>query len=161
MQKITPFLWFDRNCEEAVNFYVSLFPNSRIITTTHYDKAASEASHMPEGMVMMVVFNLNGFDFMAMNGGPAFKMNAAVSFMIECDTQEQIDHYWNAFKDGGKEIECGWIVDKFGMTWQVDPSILGKYMTDPDKEKASRVMQAMLKMKKIVIADLEKAYRGE
>lgn len=161
MKKITPFLWFNTNAEEAVKFYVSLFPNSTITAVTHYDKASSEAAHMPEGMVLTMVFTLNGHEFMAINGGPAFTMNGAVSFMIECDTQEEIDHYWNAFKEGGKEIECGWIVDRFGMTWQVVPTILGQYTTDPDKEKASRVMQAMLKMKKIEIEPLEKAYRGE
>ena len=161
MKKITPFLWFDKNAEEAVTFYVSLFPDSNITTLTRYDAASAAAAKMPESSVLTMVFNLNGYDFMAINGGPHMQMNGAVSFMIECDSQEEIDRYWNAFKEGGKEIECGWITDRFGMTWQVVPTILGQYMTDPDKEKAGRVMKEMLTMKKIEIAPLEKAYRGE
>ncbi|MBX4206339.1 VOC family protein [Candidatus Parcubacteria bacterium] len=161
MKKITPFIWFDKNAEEAANFYISLFPDSKITALTHYDKAGAEASKMPEGLVMTVSFSLSGTDFMALNGGPHFQLNGAVSFMIECDTQEEIDHFWYAFADGGKEIECGWVVDKFGMTWQVVPTILGRYMTDPDKEKAGRVMKAMLKMKKLEIEPLQRAYDGE
>lgn len=161
MKKITPFIWFDRNAEEAANYYVELFPNSKITALTHYDANAAAASGMPEGLAMTVGFNLNGTYFLSINGGPHYKLNGAVSFMIECDTQEEIDHYWNSFADGGTEMDCGWVIDRFGMTWQVVPAILGQYMTDPDKSKAGRVMQAMLKMKKMDIAAFEKAYRGE
>ena len=161
MKKITPFIWFDTQAEEAANYYTKLFPNSKIDAITHYDANSAAASKKPEGSVLTVSFTLDGNPFMAMNGGPQFQLNGAVSFMIECETQEELDRYWYAFADGGKEIECGWVVDRFGMTWQVVPKILGEYMTDPDKEKAKRVMAAMLKMKKLEIEPLQRAYDGE
>jgi predicted 3-demethylubiquinone-9 3-methyltransferase (glyoxalase superfamily) len=159
--KLTPFLWFDKNAEEAVNYYMSIFPNSEIKTTVRYDANAAKASNMPEGLVLTIGFALNGTDFAAMNGGPHFKMNSAISYVIPCETQEEIDHFWSRLGEGGQEMDCGWVVDKFGMTWQVTPTILPKYLSDPDQEKAGRVMQAMLTMKKLEIEPLEKAYRGE
>jgi predicted 3-demethylubiquinone-9 3-methyltransferase (glyoxalase superfamily) len=161
MQKITPFLWFDKNAEEAVNYYVSVFPNSKIKELTHYDVAGAQASGQPEGGVMTIGFSLNGTDFAAINGGPHFKFSGAVSFVILCDTQEEVDHFWSALSEGGQEMDCGWVTDKFGLTWQVTPVILPKYLGDPDKEKAGRVMKAMLTMKKIDIAELERAAQGE
>ncbi|MBX4181466.1 VOC family protein [Candidatus Parcubacteria bacterium] len=159
-QKISPCIWFDHEGEDAAKYYVSLFPNSEITHITHHDAASAEASKMPEGSVLTVSFNLGGNEFMAINGGPHFKLNSAVSFMIECETQEEIDHYWNSFSEGGQIMDCGWVIDRFGMTWQVVPAILGRYMVDPDKEKAGRVMKAMLKMQKLEIAPLQAAYEG-
>lgn len=161
MKKITPFIWFDTQAEDAANFYVSLFPDSKITSITHYDANAAARAKKLEGSVLTVSFELDGNPFMAINGGPQFPLNEAVSFMIECETQEEIDHFWYAFADGGREIDCGWVVDKFGLTWQVVPAVLGRYLTDPDKEKAARVMKAMLTMKRLEIAPLEEAYRGE
>jgi predicted 3-demethylubiquinone-9 3-methyltransferase (glyoxalase superfamily) len=142
MQKITPFLWFDGNVEEAVKFYTSVFKNARVI------------SQNP----MTATFEIEGQEFMALNGGPQFKFNEAVSFFIKCETQDEVDYHWNALTaDGGREGKCAWLKDKFGVSWQVVPKALGRYLSDPDREKANRVMQAMLKMNKIIIADLDKA----
>lgn len=148
MQKITPFLWFDGNAEEAMNFYLSVFKNSKQVS----------AMPGPGGTVMGVTFELDGLEFIGLNAGPMFKFNEAVSFFIKADTQEEIDYYWQRLTaDGGEESMCGWLKDKFGLSWQVVPSVLGELLGHPDRERAGRAMQAMLKMKKIIIADLEKA----
>lgn len=170
MQKITPFIWFKAKAEDAVGYYVSIFADapgkkegdSEIVSTTYYDRASSKASGMPEGSVMTVEFKLQGQDFVAINGGDYFKLSGAISFVVNCHTQEEIDYFWEKLSDGGEKSVCGWIGrDKFGVTWQITPVVLGKYLNDPNKEKASRVMKAMLKMDKIVIDDLEKAYAGK
>lgn len=160
MQKITPFFWFDTQAEEATEFYVSVFPNSKIGDSLRHDAASAQASGMKEGMVLTVSFTLDGQEFGALNGGPLFKFSEAISFVINCETQEEIDHYWDKLVAGGTESQCGWLKDKFGVSWQVVPGVLTRYLSDPDKAKALRVMQEMLQMKKIVIADLVKAYEG-
>ncbi len=148
MQKITPFLWFDGNAVEAMDFYLSVFKNSK--------KTAIMPG--PDGAVMGVTFELEGLEFQGLNAGPMFRFNEAVSFFVKSDTQEEIDYYWEKLTaDGGEESMCGWLKDKFGLSWQIVPPILGKLLGNPDREKASRVMQAMMQMKKIIIADLEKA----
>jgi predicted 3-demethylubiquinone-9 3-methyltransferase (glyoxalase superfamily) len=148
MQKITPFLWFDGNAEEAMNFYLSVFKNSKQIATMPG----------PGGSVMGVTFELEGLEFQGLNAGPMFRFNEAVSFFVKSDTQEEIDYYWEKLTaDGGEESMCGWLKDKFGLSWQIVPPILGKLLSDPDREKAGRAMQAMMKMKKIIIADLQNA----
>ncbi|MBK9247511.1 MAG: VOC family protein [Ignavibacteria bacterium] len=149
-QKIFPYLWFNGNLEEAVRFYTSTFSNSRILSM----------NIIPEN-ISMATFELEGLQFMALDGGPYYAFSPAVSFYIHCDTQDEIDNFWNAFIDGGgQELQCGWLTDKFGVTWQIIPSILGKLMTDPDTERSNRVVQAMLKMKKIIIADLLQAHEN-
>lgn len=169
MQKITPFLWLEKDAEQAAKFYVELFSamdnNSRILNTTHYNEASAEVSGMPKDSVMTVEFELDGQKFVAINGGPTsaedqFKFTPAISFVINCKTQEEIDYFWEKLSaDGGESWMCGWIKhDKYGITWQVTPEILDKLLSDPDKEKSERVMQAMLKMKKIEIAKLLEAY---
>lgn len=145
MSNITPFLWFDNQAEEAARFYTSVFQNSRITSTSP----------------MMVTFELEGKPFMALNGGPQFKFNEAISFFISCQTQQEVDSYWTRLTaDGGSESQCGWLKDKYGLSWQVVPEALGRYLGDPDQGKSQRVLQAMLKMNKIVIADLDGAYAG-
>ncbi len=161
MKKITPCIWFDQEAEEAANLYIKLFPNSKINSVTHVDPVVAEVSKLPEGQVLTVAFELNGNHFLGLNGGPVFPLNNSVSFIIECETQEEIDHFWYAFADGGQEMDCGWVKDRFGMAWQVTPAKMGEWMTDPDKEKVMRVNTEMLKMKKLEIEPLEKAYRGE
>ncbi|HWD17906.1 MAG TPA: VOC family protein [Verrucomicrobiae bacterium] len=153
-QKITPFLWFDSNAEEAVQFYLSVFKNSKRTDVRHY----GEAGPRPKGSVMTVTFELEGMEFIALNGGPVFKFTPAVSFFVRCDTQEEVDHLWSALSAGGTEIQCGWLTDKHGLSWQIVPAILGDYLQDPDPVKANRVMQAMLQMIKLDIAALKKAY---
>jgi len=160
MQKITPFLWYDHEAEEAANFYVSIFPNSKIVTVTRYPKEAEEASGKKAGEVMTVDFELNGQRFTAINGGPPFKLTEAVSFVIECENQEEIDYYWSRLSEGGEENVCGWLKDKFGLSWQVTPRILMEMIADPDAEKVGKAMKEMLKMKKIIIKDLEEALKG-
>ena len=151
MKKITPFLWFDNQAEEAMNFYVSVFKNSK----------AGEVSRGPDGNVFSVSFHLDGQDFFAMNAGPQFKFNEAISFFVDCQTQVEVDYYWNTLSaDGGEESMCGWVKDKFGLWWQIVPTALGEYMNDPDPAKAQRVTQAMLKMRKIDIEGLKRAYDG-
>ncbi len=156
MQLITPFLWFDNNAEEAMNFYVSVFKNSKVKRITRY----GEAGPGPAGTVMTVEFELNGQEFVGLNGGPQFKFTEAVSFTVRCATQEEIDYYWDKPSEGGEKSRCGWLKDKFGLWWQVEPSLLGDMMADKDPEKAKRVMQAMLKMDKIDIEPLKRAYDG-
>ena len=154
MQKITPFLWFDDKAEEAMNFYVSIFKNSKIVSVTRY----GEAGPGPKGTVMTATFQLDGQEFAALNGGPQFKFTEAISFVVNCETQEEVDYYWNKLSEGGQEIQCGWLKDKFGLSWQVVPTILSKLLSDPDPQKSQRVMHAMLQMKKIDIPGLQKAY---
>jgi predicted 3-demethylubiquinone-9 3-methyltransferase (glyoxalase superfamily) len=156
-QKITPFLWFDNNAEEAANFYVSLFKNSRIGKVSRY----GDAGPGPKGTVMVVDFQLNGQEFIALNGGPHFKFTEAVSFVINCDTQEEVDDFWERLSAGGQKSQCGWLKDKYGLSWQVVPRILGELMQDKDPEKSKRVMEAMLQMTKIDIAKLKQAYAGQ
>lgn len=162
MQKITPCLWFDTQAEEAANFYTSIFKNSKIGQISRYDKASAEVSGRPEGSVLVVSFQLEGQDFMALNGGPVFKFSEAISFSVECKTQEEVDEFWQKLiADGGAESQCGWLKDKFGLSWQIVPSVLNELLSDPDPIKSSRVMQAMLQMNKLIIADLQKAYEAK
>ncbi len=160
IQKITPFLWFDRNCEEAVNFYASIFKNSKIIEMKRYPEGPLEGPIKGmEGQVLTAVFELEGQKFMALDGGPTFKPTEAVSFLIECENQEEIDYYWGKLSAGGDPAaqQCGWLKDKYGFSWQVSPKILPWIMSTSDPVKAKRSMDAMMQMKKIIIADLEKA----
>lgn len=156
MQKITPFLWFDTQAEEAMNFYMSIFRNSRVIKITRY----GDAGPGPKGSVMTAHFSLDGHEFIALNGGPHFKFTEAVSFSIDCNSQEEVDYFWEKLSAGGQQSQCGWLKDKFGLSWQVNPTILGQMLGDANPAKARRVMEAMLKMKKIEIAALQKAYDG-
>jgi predicted 3-demethylubiquinone-9 3-methyltransferase (glyoxalase superfamily) len=163
-QKITPFLWFDGKAEEAIQFYTSLFPHSRIVSIKRYPEGPlDEPMRGMEGKVLTGVFELFGQTFMALDGGPFFQPSVAVSFYVECDTQEEVDTYWNALTSGGDPTaqQCGWLKDKYGFSWQIIPSALPRLLTDPDAEKAGRVMQAMLQMKKIDIQKLEDAYAGQ
>ena len=158
MQKISPFLWFDSNAEEAANFYVAIFKDSKVLKIARY----GEAGPGPAGSVMVVNFQIEGQDFIALNGGPLFKFTEAISFVISCQTQEEVDHYWNKLTaDGGQESQCGWLKDKYGLSWQVTPTILGELLADKDQKKAQRVMQAMLQMKKMDIAALQRAAAQE
>ena len=152
-KKITPCLWFDTEGEEAAKFYTSVFPNSRIGCVTRYGSAGPR----PAGTVMTVDFELDGQPFVALNGGPEFTFNEAISFQVECATQDEVDRFWSALSDGGEEGPCGWLKDRFGVSWQVIPAVLTELVADPDPERSQRVMQAMLGMKKIEIAELEKA----
>lgn len=157
MPKITPFLWFDNNAEEAVNFYTSIFKNSKIGKIARY----GEAGPGPKGTVMVTNFTLDGQEFTALNGGPLFKFTEAISFVVSCETQEELDHYWTKLTAGGKEVQCGWLKDKFGLSWQIVPTILSKLASDPDPAKSQRVMKAMMQMVKIDIAALQRAYDGQ
>lgn len=157
MQKIRPCLWFDDRIEEAVNFYTSVFPNAKITNISRY----GDAGPMPKGTVLTATFELEGQVFMALNGGPRFKFSEAISFVVSCETQAEVDYYWNKLLEGGgREDQCAWLKDKFGLSWQIVPDALVRYLGDKDPKKANRVMEAMLKMKKILIADLDKAYAG-
>jgi predicted 3-demethylubiquinone-9 3-methyltransferase (glyoxalase superfamily) len=160
-QKITPFLWFEDQAEEAANHYVSIFRDSRIKSITRYAEEAARISGRPEGTVMTVQFDLDGQEFTALNGGPVFKFTEAISFVVSCDTQEEVDHFWEKLSEGGQPVECGWLKDKFGVSWQVVPRILPEMLHDNDPVKSKRVMAAMLKMKKIDIAGLRRAYEGQ
>ena len=153
MQKLTPCLWFDTEGEEAATFYTSVFPNSRIVEVTHYGSAGPRA----EGMVMTVSFELDGQKFIALNGGPDFAFSEAISLEVSCESQEEVDRYWSTLSEGGEEGPCGWLKDKFGVSWQIVPTRLLELIVDPDQEKAQRVMAAMLKMRKIEIDELERA----
>jgi predicted 3-demethylubiquinone-9 3-methyltransferase (glyoxalase superfamily) len=157
MQKIVPFLWFeDSKAEEAANFYTSIFRNSKIVNTVQY----GEAGPGPEGSVMSVTFQLEGQDFYALNGNPQFKFTEAISLFVNCETQEEVDELWENLSTGGMELGPGWVKDKFGLAWQIIPTILGEYLSDPDKEKSQRVMQAMMQMNKLDIEKLKQAYEG-
>jgi len=154
MPKISPFLWFDTQAEEAAKFYVSIFGNSRIVTVARY----GEAGPGPKGSVMTVVFELEGQRFIALNGGPEFRFTEAISFSVECATQEDVDRFWGLLSTGGAEGPCGWLKDRYGLSWQITPTILGKMLSDPDPAKSKRVMEAMFNMKKIDIRALQQAY---
>jgi predicted 3-demethylubiquinone-9 3-methyltransferase (glyoxalase superfamily) len=153
MPKIAPCLWFDTEGEEAANFYTSVFPNSKIVDVARYGSAGPR----PEGMVMVVSFELDGQKFLALNGGPEFTFNEAVSFEVSCETQEEVDAFWSKLSDGGEEGPCGWLKDRYGVSWQIVPTRLNELIADPDREKSQRVMRAMLSMKKIEIDELERA----
>jgi len=153
MQKITPFLWFDNNAEEAVNRYVSIFPNSKVVSTARY----GEAGPGPKGQVMTMSFELAGQRFMALNGGPQFKFTEAISLMVNVESQAELDEIWNKLLQGGQPSQCGWLKDEFGLSWQVVPTVLGQMMADKDPEKAKRVMMAMLQMVKLDVPKLEEA----
>ena len=158
MQKITPFLWFDNNAEEAVKFYTSIFKNSKILTVARYNEEGAKASGRAKGSVMTIAFDLNGQEFVAINGGPVFKFTEAISFVVNCENQEEIDHFWEKLSEGGQEVQCGWLKDMYGISWQIVPTILGKMMSDPDPKKSENAMKAMLQMKKLDIKKLEQAY---
>jgi predicted 3-demethylubiquinone-9 3-methyltransferase (glyoxalase superfamily) len=157
MQKITPFLWFDDKAEEAMNFYVSIFKNSKIVNVSRY----GDAGPGPKGTVMVGTFQLDGQEFMALNGGPHFKFTEAISLFVNCETQEEVDYFWEKLSEGGEKSRCGWLKDKYGLSWQVVPTILGELMRDKDAEKSKRVMEAMLRMDKIDIKTLKQAYEGQ
>ena len=156
MSKISPCLWFDTEGEEAAKFYTSLFPNSRIREVARYGSAGPR----PEGTVMTVSFELDGQEFVALNGGPDFTFNEALSFQVDCESQEEVDRYWSALSEGGEEGPCGWLKDRFGLSWQIVPRRLTELLGDLDRDKSQRVMQAMLKMKKIEIPELERAAKA-
>ena len=153
MPKITPWLWFDTEAEEAAQFYTSVFPNSRIVEVTHYGSAGPR----PEGMVLTVTFELDGQTLVALNGGPDFKFNEALSLEVSCETQDEVDRYWSKLSEGGEQGPCGWLKDRYGLSWQIIPKVLGELLADPDRERSQRVMTAMLAMRKIEIDDLLRA----
>jgi predicted 3-demethylubiquinone-9 3-methyltransferase (glyoxalase superfamily) len=157
MQKITPFLWFNDKAEEAINFYISIFKNSKVVSVSRY----GDAGPGPKGSVLVGKFEIEGQEFMALNGGPQFAFTPAISFVVNCETQQEVDDFWEKLSSGGKEVQCGWLTDKFGLSWQIVPIILPKLLQDKDPEKSKRVMQAMLQMVKIDIAGLQRAYNGE
>jgi predicted 3-demethylubiquinone-9 3-methyltransferase (glyoxalase superfamily) len=154
MQKITPFLWFDDKAEEAMNFYVSIFKNSKRGRISRY----GEAGPGPKGAVMVVTFQLDGQEFMALNGGPHFKFTEAISLLVDCQTQDEVDAMWEKLSEGGEKGQCGWLKDKYGLSWQIVPTVVGEMMSDPDAEKSKRVMNAMLQMTKLDIKGLKQAY---
>lgn len=158
MQKITPFLWFDDQAEEATNFYVSIFKNSKVGNVTRYGEAGATVSGRPRGSVITVEFELDGQDFIALNGGPQFTFTEAISLSVDCKTQEEVDHFWHTLSAGGEEGPCGWLKDKYGLSWQINPTALSEMLSDPDPVRSERVMRAMLQMKKIDINGLKKAY---
>lgn len=154
MQKVRPFLWYDDKAEEAANLYVSVFKNSKILDVSRRDEAE------PDGSVMMVTFQLDGQEIIALNGGPHFKFTPASSFFVSCENQEEVDYFWERLSEGGEKGQCGWLTDKFGLSWQIVPTALGDLLGDPDPEKSDRVMKAMLQMRKLDIAALKRAYDG-
>jgi predicted 3-demethylubiquinone-9 3-methyltransferase (glyoxalase superfamily) len=155
MQKIIPCLWFDGKVEEAINFYTSLFKNSKIKNVSHY----GEGTHQPAGTILVATFELEGQEFMILNGGPMFKLTEAISLSVSCETQEEVDFYWEKLtNDGGEESQCGWLKDKFGLSWQIVPTVLNKMIQDTDSKKANNVMGALMQMKKLDIKKLEQAY---
>jgi len=153
MQKITPFLWFDTQAEEAMNFYIGIFKSAKVLSVNRYGKGAP----LPEGTLLTANFELNGMQFVALNGGPVFKFNPAISFVVDCETQEEVDYYWDKLGAGGTYSQCAWLEDKFGVSWQIVPKQLGQLLSDPDPAKAGRVMQAMMQMTKIDISGLQRA----
>jgi predicted 3-demethylubiquinone-9 3-methyltransferase (glyoxalase superfamily) len=157
MQTITPCLWFDTEGEEAARFYTSVFPNSRIVDVSYYGSAGPR----DEGTVMTVDFELDGHQFVALNGGPGFTFNEAISFQVPCETQEDVDRYWEALTEGGEEGPCGWLKDRFGVSWQIFPRRLTELIADPDRERSQRVMAAMLGMRRLDLAELERAAAAE
>ncbi len=161
MQKITPFLWFDTQAEEAASFYVSIFKNSSIEGVTHYGEAGAEVSGVPKGTVMTVAFELDGQKFVALNGGPVFQFTEAVSFVVNCETQQEIDEFWEKLSAGGEKGRCGWLKDKFGVSWQVVPADLGEMLLDKDPGKSENMMKAILQMDKIDLQTLRNAYSAK
>ena len=157
MQKITPFLWFDGKAEEAMNFYISIFKNSKIVSVTRY----GEAGPGPKGTVMTAKFELNGQEFVALNGGPQFTFTEAISFVVNCETQQEVDDFWEKLSEGGEKSRCGWLKDKYGLSWQVVPTALVEMLQDKDAKKSNRVMQAMLQMDKLDIKSLKQAYERQ
>ena len=157
MQKITPFLWFDDKAEEAANFYISIFKNSKVVSVTRY----GETGPGPKGTVMIVKFQLDGQEFVALNGGPQFKFTEAISFVVNCETQEEIDEFWEKLSAGGEKSRCGWLYDKYGLAWQIVPTVLGELVQDKDPAGSDRVMQALMQMDKLDIARLKQAYEQE
>jgi predicted 3-demethylubiquinone-9 3-methyltransferase (glyoxalase superfamily) len=155
-QKITTFLWFDNNAEEAMNFYISVFKNSKVVSMTR----CGDAGPGPKGSLLVATFQLEGQEFCAMNGGPQYKFTPAISLYVSCQTQQEVDELWAKLSAGGKEIQCGWLTDRYGLSWQVIPDVLIKYLSDKDLAKAGRVMKAMMQMVKIDITKLERAYEG-
>ncbi|HLC79455.1 MAG TPA: VOC family protein [archaeon] len=161
MQKITPFLWFDNQAQDAAKFYTSIFKNSKILGTARYDEEGAKVSGRAAGSVMTVEFEIEGQHFTALNGGQIFKFNESISFVVNCKDQKEVDYFWEKLSEGGAQVQCGWLKDKYGISWQVVPTALGEMLQDKDKEKAKRVMAAMLKMVKIDIKELQKAYNGK
>jgi predicted 3-demethylubiquinone-9 3-methyltransferase (glyoxalase superfamily) len=159
-QKITPFLWFDDKAEEAVKFYVSIFKNSKIGTITHYEGESAEVSGRPKGSAMTVAFQLDGQAFTALNGGPIFKFTEAISFVVNCKTQKEVDELWEKLSDGGEEGQCGWLKDRYGLSWQIVPAVLKEMLNDKDVAKSERVMHALIQMRKLDIKRLKQAYEG-
>lgn len=157
-QKIAPCLWFDSQAEEAARFYTSIFKNSKIVKMSRYGEAGHEIHGRAAGTVMIVAFELDGQPFTALNGGPMFKFNEAISFQVVCETQEEVDYYWEKLSEGGEKGQCGWLKDQYGVSWQVFPTVLNEMIDDPDPEKSGRVMEAMLQMKRIEIEPLKQAY---
>jgi len=157
MQKITPFLWFDGRAEEAMKFYVSIFRNSKIVSVTRH----GEGGPGPKGTVMVATFQLDGQEFFALNGGPQFTFSPAISFFVNCETQQEVDELWEKLSEGGEKQRCGWLKDKYGLSWQIVPSVLGKMLQDKDAEKAKRVMEAMLQMDRMDIQTLKQAYERQ
>jgi predicted 3-demethylubiquinone-9 3-methyltransferase (glyoxalase superfamily) len=157
MKKITPCLWFDTQAEEAANFYISVFKNSKIVDVSRY----GEAGPKPAGTVLTVIFQLDGQEFMALNGGPEYTFSPAVSFLVDCKTQEEVDELWDKLSKGGETSQCGWLTDRFGVTWQIVPTVLGEMLNDPDPAKSQRVMRAMLQMTKLDIKILREAYEHD
>ncbi len=158
MQKITPFLWFDDKAEEAARFYTSIFKNSKIGTVARYDEEGANAARRPKGTVMTVSFQLEGQEFVALNGGPVFKFTEAISLLVNCKTQDEVDELWDKLSEGGEKGQCGWLKDKFGLSWQIVPTMLSEMLNDKDAEKSKRVMKAMLQMGKIDTKTLRQAY---
>jgi predicted 3-demethylubiquinone-9 3-methyltransferase (glyoxalase superfamily) len=161
-QKITPCLWFDDEAEEAAAFYTSIFPHSRIVSTSRYGEAGREIHGKPPGSVMLVAFELDGQAFTALNGGPMYRFNEAISFQVGCETQAEVDHFWEALSAGGDPSaqQCGWLKDRFGVSWQIVPNALPQFLAGPDPERSQRAMKAMLGMKKLDLAELRRAYEG-
>lgn len=155
MKKVTPFLWFDNQAEEAVNFYISVFKNSKVEDIVRYGESGPGAN----GSVMTISFNINGQDFVALNGGPVYQFNPAVSFVVNCETQDEVDYLWEKLTEGGKEVQCGWLTDKYGLSWQIVPEGISKLLSG-NTENSKRAMQSMLQMKKLDINELQKAYNG-
>jgi predicted 3-demethylubiquinone-9 3-methyltransferase (glyoxalase superfamily) len=159
-QRITPCLWFDNQAEEAANFYASIFKQSKIGAITRYDDESSRVAGRPKGSVMTVEFELDGQKFTALNGGPLFKFTEAISFVVNCENQKEVNHFWDKLSAGGEEVQCGWLKDRFGVSWQVVPTVLVELLQDKDPERSRRVMSAMLKMKKLDVDALQKAHQG-
>lgn len=161
MQKITPFLWFDSEAEQAAQFYASIFRNSAIGRRSYYDAASAQASGRPEGSVMTIAFTLDGQDFVALNGGPGFRFNESISFVVNCDSQEELDRLWERLTEGGQPVQCGWLKDKFGISWQIVPSDLTELVSGPDSARAQRAMGELMQMQKIDMNRLRLAYHQE